>query len=74
MRDIFISKPQLGCVYVAERSRKGYRKFRWSIGRAEIPSGPDIRIEVSIVPYKIRRQAYRRLDLNRGETSVRNLV
>jgi hypothetical protein len=60
---IFISKPQPGGIlYIAERSRKGYRRFMWSLGRAVIPSGTDIRIEASTVPYKIRRQAYRRLD------------
>jgi hypothetical protein len=65
----FISKSQLGdIVYVAERSRKGQRYMLWSIGRAIIPSGPDLRIEAAFVPYKIRRQAYRRL------ASVRHMV
>jgi hypothetical protein len=54
---IFISQPRDARIYVAERSKK----FLWSIGRAQIPSGPDMRIEASIVPKKIRRQAYRKL-------------
>jgi hypothetical protein len=49
---IFISQPRDARIYVAERSKKGYRKFLWSIGRAQIPSGPDMRIEASTVPKK----------------------
>jgi hypothetical protein len=57
---IFISKPTVaGIVYVCRRSLKSQRYMLWSIGRAEIPSGPDIRIDASTVPHHIRRQAYR---------------
>jgi hypothetical protein len=49
-----------GNIYVAERPRKGRRELLWSV----IPKAlnlPDVRIDPSVVPERIRRAAYRHL-------------
>jgi hypothetical protein len=60
MHGIFISAPHNGQVYVAERSRKGYSKLLWSV-LPKAPTGDDVPIEARLVPFAIRRQAYRYL-------------
>ena len=63
MTGIYISEPHGGQYYIAERSRRGSLKLLWSSMPVE-PTAADRRIEARLVPYRIRRQAYRRL--NRG--------
>jgi hypothetical protein len=60
MHGIFTSAPHNGRVYVAERSRKGYSKLLWSV-LPKAPTGGDVPIEARLVPFAIRRQAYRYL-------------
>jgi hypothetical protein len=60
MHGIFISVPHNGLVYVAVRSRYGANKFLWSV-LPHAPTAPDMRIEASAVPQRIRQQAYRYL-------------
>ena len=57
LHGIFISGPHLGRIFVAERSRKGSKKLRWSVMPEH--QGADVLCEPSTVPYRIRRQAYR---------------
>ena len=53
---MFISKPHLGLVYVAEWLRR--HSYRWSVLPYEPTSGLAM-IAPERVPYPIRRQAYR---------------
>lgn len=64
--NMFISEPHKGDYYIAEPSRKGTRKVRWSRMPVET-AAPDIRIDPSDVPYSIKRQAYRIFYRNRKE-------
>jgi hypothetical protein len=57
---VFISQPHQGLVYIAERSRYGYRKLLWSVMTA-MPLSLDTVIEASLVPVKVRRAAYRKI-------------
>jgi hypothetical protein len=57
LHGIYISDPHLGRIFVAERSRKGSKKLRWSVMPEH--DGPDALCAPRTVPYRIRRQAYR---------------
>ena len=54
----YISEPVKGLIYIAEPSRKGTKRLLWSVMPEK--GNADIRIELTEVPYAIKRQAYRR--------------
>jgi hypothetical protein len=56
-----------GRYFIAERSRKGYRRFLWSMMPVVAPTSGEIRIEPKQVPRLIRRKAYRDLQKQGGE-------
>jgi hypothetical protein len=55
---VFISAPINGRIFLAARSRKGYRRLLWSAVPVA-PTAGEIRIKAAEVPRLIRRQAYR---------------
>jgi hypothetical protein len=55
--EMFISRPDNGVIYIAERSRKS-AKLLWSCMPVQ-PIRADVRVEASDVPRPIRRQAYK---------------
>jgi hypothetical protein len=57
VKGMFISEPYQGFYYIAEPSRKGVPRYLWSIMPVE-PTAADSRIDASLVPYRIRKQAY----------------
>lgn len=60
MHGIYISQPRNGLIYIAERSRKGLQKLLWSAMPMALNMA-DSPINANLVPYAIRRQAYRHL-------------
>jgi hypothetical protein len=57
-RGLFISEAIVGNIYVAERSCKGRGELLWSMIPAALNLA-DVRIEASMFPQRVRRQAYR---------------
>ena len=55
---IYISKPQSGVYYIAERPDCGGRRYLWSV-MADDLNTVNVRIGASEVPLAIRRAAYR---------------
>lgn len=55
---MFISKPIADVYYIAEHSRKGANKLRWSVMPVK-PIAADTRVQAREVPLWIRKQAYR---------------
>lgn len=53
---MFISEPRGGLYYVAKRSRKGYRKYLWSMVTTQLLEETSIQSEQ--VPEQIRREAH----------------
>lgn len=62
---MFISRSHDGNYYIAERSRRGYHRLLWSVVAVD-PNTLVLPVEARDVPYRIRRQAYRVLDQQRG--------
>lgn len=72
---MYISKPYAGQIFIAERSRRGSKKLRWSV-MPVAPAAADVRIEPSAVPRLVRRRAYRMFwaDRVRNQTEPRSIL